>query len=177
VKPHWFRLLEEQRYGKGITAQGAAAGNRLGLTVSFLMGALRNPRGARLNQESVFPELRTLLRSMMHDHPSGSVVRIYECDTLRQPTACLTDLASGSLGDSVTLADGVPSNLFAWQQYFSSASRKLESLVAGLCPFLEFPLCAGQFSYRDGSYQEFSSDDEEFIKRAMTLDEDDGYSL
>jgi hypothetical protein len=41
MKPQWL-LLEEQRCGQGITMHGAAPGGRLGLTVPFLIGVLRD---------------------------------------------------------------------------------------------------------------------------------------
>ena len=44
MKPKWYLLLEEQRYGKGITAQGPATTGHLGLTVSFLLGASKRAR-------------------------------------------------------------------------------------------------------------------------------------
>jgi hypothetical protein len=68
---------------------------------------------------------------MMIEHSSGSVARIYECLSLRQPTACLSGQSSTSLGDPVMLPDESPSKLFAWSQYFSGDSRDLESLVGG----------------------------------------------
>lgn len=173
MKPKWFRLLEEQRYGRGLTSQGPAASPRLGLTVAFLVGALREPPGSELASEPTITELRDLLAPMMIPRSTSSVVRIYECGTLGEPTACLSDSSSGSSGDSVALPDGSPSALFAWPQYFSNDSRDLESLSGCLWGLLNDKIRRQTFSFRQGSYQQFNEDDREFIARALARHDDD----
>ena len=72
MKPNWFRLLEEQRYGTGFTSQGPATSPRLGLTVAFLVGALREPPGNELASDPTIAELRDLLAA--RDHPTTAII-------------------------------------------------------------------------------------------------------
>jgi hypothetical protein len=164
-------LLEEQRYGKGITMAGAANTGRLGLTVTFLLGAIRNGRDTPECGRSK-ADLRALLADTMSEHQADAVVRIYECGTLHEPTACLSDGMAGGLGDAVTLRDGSPSKLYAWPQYFAGPSKDLDSLTRGLWNLLDAPLSAGKYSYRHG-YKEFDTDDDAFIRRALGRHDDD----
>ena len=61
---------------QGDHGPGTATTGRLGLTVSFLLGALRSALDARLERESIATERRSLLGSMTIEHSSGSVARI-----------------------------------------------------------------------------------------------------
>jgi hypothetical protein len=87
MQPKWFQLLYEQQYGHGITAHGPASGGRVGLTPSFLVGAMRTPPGAVRNPATSRSELTTLLKSM---RDSGKLVCIAECNNLHQPITSLT---------------------------------------------------------------------------------------
>lgn len=174
MQPKWFRLLEEQRYGKGLGPSGPTNTHRLGLTVAFLIGALREPPGTKLDADSGVGEIRDLLRQMMTaTDENASVVRIYECDKLHEPTACLSDIRSGSLGDVVLLPDRSPSRLYAWPQYFSDDSRDLESITQRLWGLLNEHLRKREFSHRHGSYNELNDDDRAFIERAFARADDD----
>jgi hypothetical protein len=75
-------------------------------------------------------------------------------------------------GDAVLLADGAPSRLFAWPQYFERAGRDVESLAEGLWRVLGASIADGRYSYRSGEWQTFNEDDLAFIDRALK-DEDD----
>jgi len=173
MKPKWFLLLEEQRCGQGLGPSGPATTQRLGLTVTFLIGALRQLPGGELASEPTVVEIRGLLAEMMIQAADPSVVRIYECDKLREPTVCLSDSRSGSLGDSVVFPDGSSSRLHAWPQYFSGGPRDLESISQCLWGLLGEPLRRREFLHRLGSYKEFNDDDCAFIARALARDDDE----
>lgn len=171
MQPKWFQMLYEQQYGHGITAHGPASGGRVGLTPSFLVGAMRTPPGAVRNPASSRRELSALLESM-RDNVSGTLVCIAECNRLHQPIASLTEGAAlGHLGDAILLSDGSPSKLYAWQQYFARASRDVESLADGLWNILGSSICEGRFSYRGGTWQEFDEHDLAFIRQAFEKDD------
>lgn len=170
MQQKWFELLYEQKYGHGITAHGPASGNRVGLTPSFLLGAMRTPPGAGRDATPSRHELSALLESM-RDSASKEVVCIARCNNIQQPLASLTGgPALGHLGDAVLLADGSASKLYAWPEYFARASRDVESLADGLWKILESSICGGRFSYRGGTWQEFDADDLAFIRRALEND-------
>lgn len=170
MHPRWFKLLYEQQYRQGITEHGPAPGPRVGLTPSFLLGALRTPPGAVHDAAGSRAELSTLLESM-RDNSTGMLVHIAECPDIHQPRASLTDGATGHLGDRVLRSDSAPSRLYAWPQYFAQASRDVDSLADGLWRILGAAICDGRFSYRGGTWQEFDMDDLEFIARALTNDD------
>ncbi len=46
MQPKWFQLLYEQQHRHGITTHGPGSGGRVGLTPSFLVGAMHTPPGA-----------------------------------------------------------------------------------------------------------------------------------
>jgi len=166
MQPKWFQLLYEQQYGHGTTAHGPASGGRVGLTPSFLVGAMRTPPGAVRDPATSRGELTTLLKSM-RDNVSGKLVCVAECNNLHQPITSLTKgEALGHLGDAVLLSDGSPSKLYAWPQYFAQASRDVESLAGGLWNILESSICEGRFSYRGSTWQEFDEHDLAFIRQA-----------
>lgn len=163
MQSKWFQLLYEQQYGHGITTHGPASGNRVGLTPSFLIGAMRTPLGTASGRG----ELTALLESMRDSVSGKQVVSIRECNNLHQPIASLTEEAMGHLGDAVLLSDGSPSKLYAWAQYFARTSRDVNSLADGLWNILGSSICEGRFSYRDGTWQEFNDHDLAFIRRAF----------
>lgn len=166
MQPKWFRLLYEQQYGHAISVHGG-----VGLTPSFLVGAMRTPPGEPRDVISSRGELSALLESM-RDNVSGKLVGIGECRNLRQPRASLAEVgALGHLGDAVLLSDGSPSKLYAWRQYFARPSRDIESLGDGLWNLLESSISEGRFSYRGGTWQKFDEDDLAFIRRAFENDE------
>jgi hypothetical protein len=68
-----FELLYEQQYEHGITAHGPASGNRVGLTPSFLVGAMRTPPGVGREVTTSHRELSALLESM-RDNVWGKLV-------------------------------------------------------------------------------------------------------
>lgn len=171
MQPPWFYLLHEQQSGQGITAAGPAPGGRVGLTPAFVLGAIRTPPGAVHDGATSRADLSSLLESM-RDNSSGKFVAIGECADLRQPRASLSDGAVGHLGDPILLPDGSPSKLYASPQYFARDTRDVESLADGLWKLLGPAICEGRFSRRTGTWQEFNEDDLEFIRRALSEQDD-----
>jgi hypothetical protein len=75
MKPRWAQLVDRWQVD-----------GHVGLTPSLLVGALREPSGAVLDAPACFAELRTLLESMRDGRLQyGKVVKIFECQELRQP--------------------------------------------------------------------------------------------
>ena len=76
----WARLLQQQQDD-----------GRLGLTPSFLVGALRRISGAILGTAPGRPEMRSLLEMMRDERaPGAKFVSIFECQNLLQPVAALS---------------------------------------------------------------------------------------
>lgn len=161
MRPKWLRLIDAHQRKGGF-----------GLTPPFLLGALRTPPGAVLDEPRTRAEFRELLESMRNETPGGTIVRISECSRLRQPIAAVVHGMAGGLGESVVHADGSPSNLFAWPDYFVNESRNVESLTAALWKIMGPVMCEGRFSYREGAYQPFDVPDMQFIERALLHDDD-----
>ncbi len=98
----WARLLQQQQDD-----------GRLGLTPSFLVGALRRLPGALLGDTPGLPELRALIAMMRAERaPSGKVVSIFECQNIIQPVAALS--SSDAQGDPIRSPAGGPPRLFVW---------------------------------------------------------------
>ena len=161
----WFKLLYEQQYRNGITVRGPAMGGRVGLTPSFLLGAIRALPGGNVAGNRA--ELAALLESMMRDNGSGRLVAISECANLKQPITSLTGGPVGLIGDPILLPDGSASKLYAWPHYFETSSHDIESLTEGLWKILGRSISEGLYSFRDGTWKEFNGDDLAFIRRAL----------
>lgn len=163
--PAWFRLLNQYR------REG-----HFGLTPSFLVGALRIPPGAVLDEQTSLAEFRALLQAMVNETPSGFLVRIAQCPRLRQPVAAALSgtpaLADASLGEAIAFHGGAASRLYVWPEYFSDESRGLESVTVALWRVFGRPICEGKFSYRAGAFQPFDADDLWFIRRAFEAEDE-----
>jgi hypothetical protein len=86
---------------------------KLGLTPSFLIGALRGLPGSILGAETGRPELLALLQMMRDEEaPKGRVVSIFECQNILQPVATLS--SSEAPGDPIRSALSERPRLYAW---------------------------------------------------------------
>jgi hypothetical protein len=80
MSPKWAQLVDRYQIE-----------GHVGLTPSFLVGALREPPGIVRNAADSFADLRGLLESMRDDRaPYGKVAKIFECPNLRQPVVALS---------------------------------------------------------------------------------------
>ena len=158
MAPAWFKLLQYNR------------DKRFGLTLPFLVGALRNPPG-RVISDTIrnLADLRTLLEAMRDDTPDGYYIQIAKCDRLQQPVA-----APGPQNYRPTSVDTpLPSpsrrdcSLFASPQYVTNDTAGIDALAESLWAAVGIPISNGLFSFRDGFFQTFDESDFQFIRDAL----------
>jgi hypothetical protein len=111
--PPWAKLLQLQQDD-----------GRLGLTPSFLIGALRKLPGDVLGRDLGRPELRVLLEMIRDDETThGKVVTIFECQNIFQPVVALS--TSTAPGDPIVSPTDGRARLYVWP--WISAKRPVDS--------------------------------------------------
>jgi hypothetical protein len=158
--PPWARLLKRHR------KEG-----HFGLTLSFLVGAMRRPPGARLAENISICEFQSILESM-RDQSVDSRVRILKCVWLQQPVAALDNQASA---DEVPISSGRGGgpHLFVAQTYLVSGPPDVGTVLRNLWGTFQQPINNGRFSYlvEDETFRPFTTNDFAFIERALAADD------
>ena len=142
----------------------------LGLTPTFLLGALRRPPGAVVDADQSFAEFERLLESMRDEQPvPNHVARIFECPNLHQPVVTLTVQWVSGRAVPIVGTDHPQATLFAYPKYCPDKEDRFRSLVTTLWTHFRQPICEGRFSYqrRMSTFEPFGKDDFAFIKRAL----------
>ena len=154
----WARLLQQQQDD-----------GKLGLTPSFLVGALRRVPGAVLGTAFGRPELRAVLEMMRDERaPSAKSVSIFECQNILQPVATLS--SSDARGDAIQSPGGGAPNLYVWPWLRSARPVDFDWLLQTLWTHFGDAIEAGHFSYNRAtrSFSPFDKRDDDFIGRALT---------
>jgi hypothetical protein len=163
--PAWFKLLEYHRR------------DRLGLTLPFLIGALRTPPGARVTDEDVsIKELQSLLESMRDETPDSYYIRIMTCNNLGQPVATPgpSRYRQGSVDRQLFSSKRNICFLYAEPTYLPDEKRGIASLLESLWDHTAQPIRESRFSFRNGKFDAFSESDLRFIREALSTSEDEG---
>ena len=160
MNPQWARLVDRWQIE-----------GHVGLTPSFLIGALREPRGVVLDAPISFAELRALLESMRDERLEyAKMVKIFECQNLRQPVAALSTDGSGT----VLRGHNHQSQLYVWPWFEPERAVDFEWLLQALWCHFRISICSGRFSYdrRTGQFRAFDEADLQFIQRALENPDD-----
>jgi hypothetical protein len=155
--PPWAKLLQLQQDD-----------GRLGLTPSFLVGALRNRPGNALGCDPGRAELRVLLEMMRDDVATQlKVVTIFECQNIVQPVAALS--TSQAPGDPIVSPTDGRARLFVWPWISARRPVDIDWLVDALWMHYGTAISTGHFSYSRAlrTFHPFDRSDEEFIARAF----------
>jgi len=161
MKPAWLKLNEQW--------QDEA---NFGLTIPFIVGALRDWPGRPLGGGAGVDQLRTLLTSVRDEAPDGVRMRLYSCDRVQDlilapvsdaPNYCVSFQSSSGEAPSLFVETGViPEN-----------DTPFESLVTTLWQRYGNDIEAERFSLRNGAFHSFTQSDQAFIARALARPEDD----
>lgn len=152
----WARLLQQQQDD-----------GKLGLTPSFLVGALRRVPGAVLGTAPGRPEMRALLELMRDERaPGAKFVTIFECQNILQPVAALS--SSDARGDAIRSPGGA-ANLYVWPWLPSARPVDFDWLLQTLWVHFGDAIETGRFSYirATRSFGPFDKRDDDFIDRAL----------
>jgi hypothetical protein len=162
----WFKLLIHNQKRR----------HRFGLTLVFLIGALRTPPGRMIaNENANLEEFVALLLSIRDNTPESHYIHVGLCDRLHQPVA---NPAPSFCRPSNT-ARPLPSptinhrTLVLQPVYFPDPMRGIDSIVEALWPQLVEPIMSGKFSFYDGAFHPFGKNDLAFIAEALALPDED----
>lgn len=148
---------------------------RFGLTLPFLVGALREPPGAALATEAAAGELKRLLVSMRDDTPESHIIRIAECDRLHQPVAApFPGVYNMGIGFAAipSLKNGRVS-LYVAEQYLLGAPPRVDAVLSSLWNMSAAAISERRFSFHGGSFCEFDNRDLGFIRDALAMADED----
>ena len=166
MRPPWFKLLVHNQ----------ESNRRFGLTLVFLIGALRTPPGRVITDEGAnLAEFVALIRSMRDETPESHYIHVGKCDRLHQPVANPTSsyfrptdtdrpLPSPTLNRTAVVFQ---------PKYFPDPARGIESITDALWPLLVEPVMAGSFSFYEGAFHRYGKNDRAFIAQALALPDDD----
>jgi hypothetical protein len=146
----------------------------MGLTLQFLLGALRVPTGATASLSGPI-ELTRLLESMRDETPASHCVRIAECDRLRQPVAMLLRLPyqPGVGFASLPSPRSGRVSLYVSQQFLADASGGVNTAAGTLWEIVGPYISTGHFSFSEGRAQDFSEGDLMLIRDAFAIPDED----
>lgn len=156
MKPNWLKLLELQQT------------RNYGLTLPFLIGALRNPPGVTSSDESIcFEEFDGLLASMRDKTPPGYSVSIGKCSRLGQPVATIVDVPQGHYKEWPSRE--LPKlSLYIAREYLTKGASSSETSMR-LWMLCKDAVMTGRFSFdlASASYRSFTPLDFDFIEKAI----------
>jgi hypothetical protein len=154
-RPHWLSLCEHWvAEGRGNT----------GVTVPFLVGATQHFDGAETTAALDQAALAELLYELQKNCPADRCVRIEMCGTSYKPVVKLSDSSEVQNQKELVKARKGNSQLYVAQTYPHDGT--MNSAVDALWKVIGPAVVSGAYSYRDGRYNPFTTDEMAFIKRA-----------
>lgn len=156
MTPRWFQLLQYNQ-----------AHHHYGPTIPFILGSLRSPVGAVIaNPQICCDELRSLLQEMLDNTPGRFVLRISRCDRLRQPIVAPFEAAYELQGLPLRSDVQNRDTLFVDREFVGEGSS-VQTLLNALWRELSSVICKGRFSFNNGLYGPFTTDDRRLIEKAL----------
>lgn len=161
MKPAWLKLIEEWQ-----------SSTHFGLTIPFVVGALRIWPGRPLGYDVGIEEVRSLLTSVRDEVPQGVFMRIYSCEKVQALV-----LARVGAYPAYCLEFPSPKNsnqiLFVEKSVMPEGNASFEELVATLWQQYAVIIKNEEFSRQDGYFQSFSAADMDLVQRAIARSDDD----
>jgi hypothetical protein len=153
MKSEWLKLIEEWQDR-----------HHLGLTIPFLIGALRQSPGRPFHANTNgLEQLRTLLTSLRNDVPDGVRARLYTCDRLHELVVLIEPAHDITGSERLCVERGIVQD-----------GDPDEALVIELWRRYGEVIESGNYSLRRGTFQPFSDEDLALVRSAAArLDEDD----
>jgi hypothetical protein len=149
------------------------ARHRFGLSFPFMVGALQDPPGRKLAPKGGRDALSNLLISMRDETPGSHLVRVSECDRLRQPVAAPIHSAF-RLPDQVGIQSlqANRTSLFVSPEYLADDGDSIEAVIASIWRLNGDAITEGRYSFRAGRFDVFDATDHQFAAEAFALLDD-----
>lgn len=161
MKPDWFKLCEDWQ-----------SSGRFGLTIPFVLGALRRSPKHLLGNVVGLEEVRALLVSLRDDAPHEVLMRLYMCERA-------DDLVLARVGapPQYCVAFPPPNHsepaLFVEKSVLLAGDPSFDGLVAYIWRRYESAILTETFSRQNGEFRAFTDVENEFIRRALARHADE----
>jgi len=161
MKPPWLKLIEQWQ-----------ATGHFGLTVPFLVGALRKWPKQPLGDAEGIEQLRCLLISIRENAPADCSMRLYSCDKIN-------DLALTPINNIPQFcvpfqpSSGTIPSLYVEKSIFSQGSVSFDDLVDVLWLRYGEAIEAENFSLYQGAFRPFVDNDKALISDALSRSDED----
>jgi hypothetical protein len=164
VSPDWLKLIRHHHRRK-----------RLGLTLPFVLGALRQPIGSPFQNNQVAKEALVLLLARFHsESPELTTVRIFTCPDLGLPVVSVnsTQYHPSHARWGISKPEHVPLSIDP--PYRPARSDDFQATASLLWPHISMAIgeCKFAYSKTSKSFRTFDEADLQFVADALVYDED-----
>jgi hypothetical protein len=140
----------------------------IGLTIPFILGALRQPVGQVLSSAESFEELRALLVALRDNAPDLLKAQILRCPDLDEP---IITLFSTEVSDSLRFDSPLNQGRALYVSFYGIFDNDFESLVNSLWERYETILSEGHFSrQRDKTWKPFGQIELTNLKKSCGIE-------
>ena len=160
MRPEWFRVVLHYRETV-----------RYAPTIPFVLGALRDPFGAVVeDEERCIDELRRLMQLIVEDTPGKCVIQIHRCRQIEQPVLVPQQIGLYDIpGNPFESTAQVRVTVFVDDEFVEPGSNDLDPMVETLWEELGEALLGNRFSYdrKRMAYREYDDHDRQIIRDAL----------
>jgi len=160
MTPKWLRLLQALPAYPNIARQR--------LTVAFYMGSARESLEVReVSVDEARHELENLIDAFIEQAPPEKTVRIFRCGSINQPVVELLDAryCSATPHGIESKSQGRRTLIFD-PEFAPTGAPSVNGVAEKVFQELGEQLCAGRFSYNNGSYRAFAEKERQFIQES-----------
>lgn len=154
--PFWLKLLRAHK--------------SYGLTLPFLVGAMRTPVGSVVADENKsIVEVKGLLSSMRDETPDTSYISLTVCDRLHQPvfSECSKYFTPSDFYARIPMLDGKKCFLYVSQSILLRDKENVEDLLGALWQRNGDAILQGKFSHSNGAFTTYSDENLTLILNAI----------
>jgi hypothetical protein len=161
--PFWLKLIRTHNKNGGH-----------GLTLPFLVGALRNPVGTIIEDEKEnIKDALSLLVSIRDETPDTSYISLTVCPGLQQPV--FHEGLNTPLDTTLTKVpklDNIECCLYVSASILPNGKQSVEDLMDSLWQVSSAEIVGGKFSFANGNFMNFTDKDYQLIKDAHTIEDE-----
>jgi hypothetical protein len=161
----WLKLLRAHNKNRGY-----------GLTLPFLVGALRIPIGSVVvDEKQNIDDVKNLLLSMRDNTPDTSYVSVTECDRLHQPVFAESSsyYTPPDVYTRIATLNSGKCFLYVAPNILPNEKQSVEELLDKLWKINGDSILRGTFSFSNGGFTKFSGKDYALIDSANLIGDDE----
>jgi hypothetical protein len=163
--PFWLKLLRAHNKNRGY-----------GLTLPFLIGAMRTPVGSVVvDKEQNMADVEQLFESIRDNTPDTSYISLTVCDRLHQPVFAESSsyFTPPELHARIPKLDGEECFLYVAPIILPQEKNRIEDLLEVLWKVSGDAILEGAFSFSNGAFVKYSDKDFALISSAKHIQENE----